>query len=62
VWPDQVSGANGAEQDWSYIKPVKPELPAVKQSSWVRNPIDSFILARLEKEWLAPAREASRRL
>jgi hypothetical protein len=36
-------------------------VPAVKNQAWVRNPIDSFILARLESEGLAPAPEADRR-
>jgi mono/diheme cytochrome c family protein len=45
---------------WAYIKPVRPTIPAVKNSAWVRNPIDAFILARLEREGLQPAPEASR--
>ncbi len=45
---------------WSYVKPVRPAIPTVKNSSWVRNPIDNFILARLEKEGLQPSQEASR--
>ncbi|MFN0123549.1 MAG: DUF1553 domain-containing protein [Blastocatellia bacterium] len=35
-------------------------MPAVKNSAWVRNPIDAFVLARLEKEGLQPASEAGR--
>ena len=49
------------EQHWSYIPPRRPALPAVKDGKWVRNPIDRFILARLEKEGLKPAPEADRR-
>ena len=45
---------------WSFIAPSRPALPKVKDSSWVRNPVDQFILARLEKEGLAPAPEADR--
>jgi mono/diheme cytochrome c family protein len=45
---------------WSYIKPVRPELPAVKNAAWVRNAIDRFILARLEREGLSPQPEADR--
>ena len=40
-------------------KAVRPPLPAVKSAAWVRNPIDQFVLARLEREELAPAHEAS---
>jgi mono/diheme cytochrome c family protein len=45
---------------WSYVKPARPELPAVKRPDWVRNPIDRFILARLEAEGLEPSPEADR--
>lgn len=45
---------------WSFIKPVRPSLPAVKQTQWVRNPIDAFILARLEQEGLKPSEPADR--
>jgi cytochrome c553 len=55
--------AAGAEYQphWSFIPPKRPELPAVKNAAWVKNPIDRFILARLEEEGLAPAAEADRR-
>lgn len=42
------------ELHWSYIPPKRPELPAVADKGWVRNPIDAFILSRLEKEGLKP--------
>ncbi len=40
---------------WSFEPPVKRELPKVKDESWSRNPIDRFILAKLEKEGLKPS-------
>lgn len=46
---------------WSFIKPERAPLPKVKNEKWVRNPIDRFVLARLEQEGLAPAAEADRR-
>jgi mono/diheme cytochrome c family protein len=49
------------EPHWSYIAPKLPTLPKVKNLSWVQNPIDQFVLARLEKSGLAPAPEADRR-
>jgi hypothetical protein len=54
--------AEGAEYKthWAFAPPSRAPLPAVKRSAWAHNPIDSFILARLEKEKLAPAAEASR--
>lgn len=54
---------SGAEYQlhWSFIAPVRPSPPAVKNSAWVRNPVDAFILAKLESIGLAPAAEADRR-
>ncbi len=43
---------------WSLIPPQKPALPAVKEESWVKTPIDRFVLAELEKAGLKPAPEA----
>ncbi|MDB6137119.1 MAG: Planctomycete cytochrome [Verrucomicrobiaceae bacterium] len=53
--------AEGAEYQphWAYVKPVTPTTPAVKQAAWVRNPIDAFVLAKLEARGLAPAPAAS---
>jgi hypothetical protein len=45
---------------WSYRKPVRPPLPAVRDRRWPRNGIDRFILARLEKEGLRPTAGAGR--
>ena len=45
---------------WSFIPPQRPELPEVKDAKWSRNPIDRFILARLEAEHLAPSPEADK--
>jgi hypothetical protein len=46
---------------WSFIAPVRPVLPAVKNKRWVRNPVDNFVLARLEQAEVLPALEADRR-
>ena len=46
---------------WSFKKPVRPAVPAVKDAAAVRNPIDAFILAKLEQKGLQPAPEADRR-
>jgi hypothetical protein len=53
----------GAKYDkhWSLLTPRLAALPRVKDSTWPRNPIDDFILARLEKEGLKPSPEADRR-
>ena len=49
------------EEHWAFTTPVRPMPPAVKNGDWVRNPIDAFILSRLEKEGLHPANEADKR-
>jgi hypothetical protein len=49
-----------AAKHWAYIPPVRPHIPAVRNPAWVRNPVDAFILYRLEKEGLQPSPEASR--
>jgi hypothetical protein len=46
---------------WAYVPVQRPALPKVKASGWVRNPIDAFILAKLEAKGLAPVAEADRR-
>ena len=48
------------EPHWSYVRPSRPPLPAVKDTAWPKNAIDRFILARLEAEGLAPQPEADR--
>ena len=45
---------------WSFIPPKGPTPPAVRDRSWVRNPIDAFILNRLEREGLDPQSEADK--
>ncbi len=45
---------------WAFQPIVNPAPPAVRDSSWVRNPIDAFILARLEHESLKPSPETGR--
>lgn len=45
---------------WSFITPETPELPEVDQTNWVNNPIDHFVLDRLEKEGLTPSPEADK--
>src|SRR5262249_46755530 len=67
AWIDQ--GANWPEEKrerkvvdhWSFKRVERPKLPDVQRADWCRNPIDRFILARLEKEKLAPSPEADRR-
>ena len=52
----------GAEyqRHWAFDRPVTPHLPKVINDSWPRNPIDHFVLAKLEASDLAPSGEADR--
>jgi len=54
--------AQGAkwEKHWSFLPPKRYPPPAVKDAAWVRNPIDAFVLARLEEKGLRPSPEADR--
>ncbi len=48
------------EAHWAFIAPERPALPDVRQAGLVANPIDRFVLARLEAEGLTPNPEADR--
>src|SRR5439155_14919089 len=49
-----------AKDHWAWKPPARPAVPRVRDAGWVRNPIDAFILAKLEAAGLAPAAPASR--
>ena len=65
-WIDQGAKAPrdevpGVATHWAFVKPERPALPKVQTSKFkIQNPIDAFILSRLEKEKIAPAPEADR--
>ena len=40
---------------WAFVAPVRPPLPSVREASWPRGELDTFILARLEREGLTPS-------
>ena len=54
-----AAGAKYAKH-WAYVKPELPPLPPMRDTAWLRNEIDHFVLARLEAEGLAPSAEADR--
>ena len=54
AWPVEKA----APKHWAWVAPTTPQLPQVQNEAWLRNPIDRFVLARLEKEKLAPSPEA----
>lgn len=61
AWPDSSSPAAATlKKHWAFVPPVRPAPPAVKNATWARNPIDRFILARLEQEGLKPSAMANK--
>ncbi|MEO8657996.1 MAG: DUF1553 domain-containing protein [Bryobacteraceae bacterium] len=48
------------EKHWAFVPPVKAAAPDVKDAAWVKNPIDQFILARLERDGIHTSPEADR--
>lgn len=64
-WPGAAARAPAAGAElathWSFRPIAKPAPPEVRNAAWVHNPIDAFVLARLESEAIAPSPEADRR-
>lgn len=48
------------ESHWAFVTPEKPILPPVIQKDWVHNPIDHFILSKLESKGIKPSPEADK--
>ena len=46
---------------WAFRTPVKAAVPTVKAAAWVKNPLDAFVLAKLEAQGLQPAQPADKR-
>ncbi len=69
AWPEEDPSAEQAastetkrpkSRHWAFNPPVLPSLPAVNSEAWVKNPIDRFVLAKLEAEGVDPSPEADR--
>ncbi|MCY2960997.1 MAG: PSD1 and planctomycete cytochrome C domain-containing protein [Planctomycetota bacterium] len=48
------------EPHWAFVAPIRPAVPAVRDAAWCRNPVDRFVLARLESEGVAPSPPAAK--
>jgi mono/diheme cytochrome c family protein len=62
LWPESVEAKTKSSEPswWSFRKPVRPPVPIVKNTAWVRNPVDAFIMAKLEEKNLTPAPPADK--
>jgi len=66
VWPEEAAPQEPAQKaeekplHWSFQPVERPQPPEVDNQAWVRNPIDRFILARLESEGIQPSPEADK--
>ena len=50
------------ESHWAFIPPEKPAVPEVENPNWAKNPIDHFVLEKLEKESLDPSKLADKEI
>jgi hypothetical protein len=58
--PGEKPGVPPSKTHWAFVPPRRPAVPDHPRSRWARNPIDRFILARLQRAGLASAPEADR--
>jgi cytochrome c553 len=73
VWPSDLQLAPAANYEvskpvtdeqrnyWAFRRPAREQIPKVKYPTWVRNPIDAFVLAKLEEKGLTPSPRADKR-
>jgi mono/diheme cytochrome c family protein len=65
AWPDETQTSKplhpAPTDHWAFKRVQSPAVPSVKDSSWVRNPIDNFVLAKLETKSWAPSPPAEPR-
>src|SRR5437867_1672260 len=59
--PDPVSTQAEKRLPWSFQAWVRPEIPEVHDVTWVSNPIDAFVLSKLESKGLHPSPPAEKR-
>jgi len=63
-WDGAIAGRSDRGKEppkhWAFIAPARPVIPRVSQTTWIINPIDAFVLSRLEKQGLKPSPEADR--
>ena len=55
-----IRGGAKYEAHWAFVPPKRPAIPEVDNAAWCRNPIDRFVLARMNSNGLSPSPQASR--
>ncbi|MEO7652947.1 MAG: PSD1 and planctomycete cytochrome C domain-containing protein [Bryobacteraceae bacterium] len=62
VWPKEAGAhvETSRPVPWSFAPIRRPGVPAVSQAAWVRTPIDSFVLSKLEGLRITPSEEAAK--
>ena len=63
AWPESAVAAHKAadkKNHWAFKAPIRPPVPAGDKKKWSRNPIDNFVLAKLNQEKLRPSTESDR--
>lgn len=59
-WPERYSVPRGPAPDWAYSPPERPESRPALRGEWTLNPVDSFVLARLDAAGLDPSPRATK--
>ena len=59
IWPEGSGTLAGLDSHWAFVPPSRPDPPS-SDGNWGANPIDSFVLAKLEAESLQPSDRASK--
>ncbi len=60
TWPVEGDDADQGSSHWSFQSLVRPPVPTLANDDWTRNPIDVFVLRRLQAEGIDPSPEADR--
>ncbi len=61
-WPDETdSSAETAKGHWAWQPLAAAQPPEVSDASWIKNPIDSFVLATLDQKGMRPSPAADKR-
>ena len=60
-WAEPTGRKRATASHWSFQPITRPEPPAVQNKEWARNPIDNFVLSKLEEKGIEPSPEADRR-